>query len=216
MRTNLCAVRLWALIAAACAEIFLLVGCVSSTRPGAVGVQREQMLIVSAEEVNGAFASQYQKQNTDAVRNGTLIRQGPEFERIRKIANRIIPQTRFFRDDTSQWKWGVVLIDEPTVNANCGAGGKITFYTGIIRQLRLTDGEIAAVMGHEVGHAIREHSREKMSQALLQNSLAALAISRSSANENTVERARVIANYLITLPYSREMEVTCPPETGVA
>lgn len=184
----------------------VLVACASTTRPGAIGVTRQQLLIVPSETVERMANVHYSNQYNKAKTAGRLVESGPEFERLKKIGGRLIPQTAVFRDDTRQWKWHLSLIDAPILNATCAPGGKITFYTGIIRQLNLTDDEIAAIMGHEIAHAIREHGREKVSQALGQQLVVSLAAARTRTPEQTAVLANQVADILYTLPHSRDTE----------
>ena len=88
-------------------------------------------------------------------------------EKVREITDRLIAQAVRFRPDSASWNWEVQLINEPkTVNAFCMAGGKMGIYTGMWETLKATDDEIAAVMGHEIGHALASHTRERMSVAM--------------------------------------------------
>lgn len=184
----------------------LLTGCATTTRPGQVGVDRPQFMLVSAAEVERMAATSYVNQANKARAQGKLISTGPEWDRLRKIAGRIIAQAGVFRDDTKRWNWQLTLIDSPALNASCMPGGKITFYTGIIRKLNLTDAEIAAVMGHEVAHALREHGREKVSQAMGQQFLLELALGGKPDSAEQIKFAQQVGNLLITLPNSRENE----------
>lgn len=184
----------------------MLAACATTTMPGAVGVQREQLLLVSAAEVEKAAATAYSAQASKARSEGRLVGSGPEYDRLKKIANRIIGQAGTFRADTKRWSWQLTLIDSPTLNASCAPGGKITFYTGLIRRLKLTDDEIAAIMGHEVAHALREHGRERVSRAMGQELLLQLALGGRDNAANEIKLAKEIGSLLITLPNSRENE----------
>ena len=184
----------------------LLSACANTTRPGAVGVNRSQFMIASSEDVNRLSAASYSEQNQKAKEKNILVTSGPTYDRLKFIANRLIPQTEAFRDDTRQWDWRLTLIDEPILNASCAPGGKITFYTGIIEQLNLNDDEIAAIMGHEIAHALREHGRERVSQAAAQNVLVNIALALAGPYGSAVSAANQVAQYAIVLPNSRENE----------
>lgn len=183
----------------------LLLACASSTKPGAVGVSRQQFLMVPAATVEKMALVSYAQQNQKAKEEGKLITSGPEYERLERIALRLRQHVGIFREDTREWQWQLTLIDAPVINATCAPGGKITFYTGIVRKLALTDDEIAAIMGHEIAHALREHGRERISQAYAQNMLTGVALAATN-NSNQIALANQFAHYLYTLPNSRQNE----------
>jgi predicted Zn-dependent protease len=163
-------------------------------------------MMASSEDVNRSSAASYSEQNQKAKEKNILVTSGPTYDRLKFIANRLIPQTEEFRDDTRQWDWRLTLIDAPILNASCAPGGKITFYTGIIEQLNLNDDEIAAIMGHEIAHALREHGRERVSQATAQNILVNIATALAGPYGSAVSAANQVAQYAIVLPNSRENE----------
>lgn len=150
-----------------CALSMALAGCqtVQTTRGGTVGVDREQRMFVSAAQVDGAAREQYAAVLKESNKKGQLNSDPVLVKRVRDIADRLIPHTAVFRDDAVKWKWEVNVITSPQVNAWCMPGGKIAVYTGLIEKLKITDDELAAVVGHEIGHALREHARERMSRA---------------------------------------------------
>ena len=184
----------------------LLLACANTTRSGAVGVNRSQFLVVSASEVDRLSAISYNEQNQKAKEKNILITSGPEYDRLKAISNRLISQTGVFRDDTRQWNWQLVLIDAPILNATCAPGGKITFYTGLIEQLNLTDDEIAAIMGHEIAHALREHGRERLSQAMAQSAVTNIALAAAGGYGSAISAANQAAQYVLVLPNSRQNE----------
>ena len=185
----------------------LLVACANTSRPGVVGVERSQFMMISAAQIERISASSFEQQAKAAQKKNILITSGPQYERLKTIANRLIPQTAVFRDDTHSWNWGLQLIDSPLVNATCAPGGRITFYTGIINKLNLTDDEIAAIMGHEIAHAVREHGRERVSQAMAQNAIANVALAAAGAGSaQSIDAANQIMQYVLVLPNSRQNE----------
>jgi Zn-dependent protease with chaperone function len=188
------------------AMVLALGACASTTKPGAVGVGRQQLLTVPAAEVEARALAGYTQQNEKARSAGRLVSKGAELERLTRIAARLQAQVPVFRDDTAHWAWQVSLIDAPVMNATCAPGGKITFYTGLIRQLRLTDDEIAMIMGHEIAHALREHGRERLSQAKTRNTVAALLVGVAKSPPGQVEAASGFAHYFFELPNSRQHE----------
>jgi predicted Zn-dependent protease len=90
-------------------------------------------------------------------------------QRLRRIAQQIIPFALEWNPRAKNWRWEVNLIGSKQVNAFCMPGGKIAFYSGILDQLKLSDDEVAMVMGHEVAHALREHARERMGKSAATN-----------------------------------------------
>jgi len=149
----------------ACA-VLVLAACASTTSGGTVGTQRKQLLLISSAQLDQMAAQSYAKLQADASKQGALNTDAALTQRVRAIAARIEPHTAVFRSDAPGWKWEVSVINSKELNAFCMPGGKIAFYSGLITQLNLSDQEIAIVMGHEISHALREHSREQVSQAI--------------------------------------------------
>ncbi|MDY0011652.1 MAG: M48 family metallopeptidase [Rhodocyclaceae bacterium] len=139
---------------------------VQTTGAGVVGVERSQSMLVSAESVVDASARQYQQMLELARRKNLLNRDGAQVARVRGVADRLISQVRVFRPDAMNWRWEVNVLDSDQLNAWCMAGGKIVVYSGLLDKLKLSDDELAAVMGHEIAHALREHARERISRAM--------------------------------------------------
>jgi predicted Zn-dependent protease len=146
----------------------ILPGCqsVDTTKSGVVGVDRDQRMMVSSEEVNAGSLKAYQQMMAEAKKKGVLDKDAEMVKRVREITNRLIPHTRAFREDAAKWPWEVHVISVDEVNAWCMPAGKMAMYTGLIEKLDATDDEIAAVMGHEIAHALREHSRERLSRQM--------------------------------------------------
>ena len=206
MRTNSHLQRFQFGLIALCAAA-LLAGCqsVQTTQPGAVGVTRTQSMSVSRQDIEAASAQAYAKLLQDAQAKGVLNRDAAMLARIQTIARRLIPQTAAFRPDAPGWRWEVNLLQSDEVNAFCMAGGKIAVYSGLISKLQITDDELAAVMGHEIAHALREHVREQASEQQNLGLLAAI-LGAASGSATTGNAAGQLSQLVVGLPHSRRAE----------
>jgi predicted Zn-dependent protease len=187
-----------------------LVGCqtVQTTGGGAVGVDRPQTMttLISSEEFNEKAAAEYRQTLREASSKGQLNQNAAQVERVRHIANRLIPNTVAFRSDAPRWSWEVNVITSNEVNAWCMPGGKIAVYTGLLAKLGPTDDELAAVMGHEISHALREHSREQYSQALAQGILINILGAVTGASAASQSAGQTVLDVMMNLPHSRTDE----------
>lgn len=193
-------------MAVAASVALSLSGCSSTTNVGATGVKRKQLLLVSSAQMNALAARQYAKTVDVARSKGKLDTNKRQVRRLQRIADRIIAQVGVFRPDAINWHWEVHTLKSDQINAYVAPGGKIMFYTGIIDKLKLTDNEIAAIMGHEVAHALREHARESASrQVATQMGFGILAQSVGLTGDQA-QMANMINQYGFALPHNRRQE----------
>ena len=141
---------------------------VQTTQGGEVGVNRKQTMtsLVSSEQIEKQAAQEYAQVLAQAQKKGLLNQNPQQVQRVRAVAARLIPQVGVFRPDAVKWKWEVNVLTSKDINAWCMPGGKIAVYTALLERLNLTDDELAAVMGHEIAHALREHARERMGRQM--------------------------------------------------
>jgi predicted Zn-dependent protease len=200
--------RRWMALALAASLSVLLGGCqsVQTTQAGTVGVERKQHMLVSSEQINESAAKAYQQVLQEAAAKGQLNKDPEQVARIRTIANRLIPHTAVFRPDAPGWKWEVNVISSDQVNAWCMPGGKMAVYSGMLTKLNLTDDEAAAVLGHEMAHALREHSREQVSQKMEQGLAVGVIGAALGLGGLAQDLTRMVLDVTFNLPNSRTAE----------
>jgi predicted Zn-dependent protease len=181
---------------------------VQTTQGGVVGVDRPQRMAVSSEEVNQAAGQEYSQMMAGEAKKGELNRNPAQVQRVRAIAARLIQQTTVFRPDAASWAWETNVVTQKDVNAWCMPGGKIAVYTGLLEKLQPTDDELAAVVGHEIGHALREHARERISEQMGAGLLASVAdiIGSAYGIQGVGKLANTGLDLAMTLPHSRLQE----------
>lgn len=181
-----------------------LSGC-NSTTSNSVTTDRTQIMLVSEQEVMAEADKYYQNILAEAKRTNTLNTNKKTYNRVRKIADKMIKIAPTFRADCKDWKWEVNVFTSDEVNAWCAAGGKIGVYTGIIDTLKLTDDELATVLSHEIAHALREHSREQMSAEYAKQTALSVA-SFLGVETQKLQLADIVSQVGLSLPFSRSHE----------
>ena len=167
--------------------------------------------LVPAETVERSAGQQYQQLlQQGKQQNALAANDQPQLKRLRAIAQRIIPHAMAWNPRAKDWRWEVNLLGSSQINAFCMPGGKIVFYTGILEKLKLSDDEVAMVMGHEMAHALREHARERMAKTAATQGIAsvlgAIASSKWGIDPSISDGvARGGAN-LLSLEFSRDDE----------
>jgi len=129
----------------------------------------------------------------------------PQLRRLVTISTRLRPFAGMWNERAPGWQWEVNLIGSPQVNAFCMPGGKIAFYWGILTRLKLTDDEVAMVMGHEMTHALREHGRAQIGKEVATQGTIALLAGLFGWG-NTGRQMAGMGGRLLSLKYSRDDE----------
>ena len=184
----------------------MLSGCTTTTASGAVGANRPQLMLISSAKLDQMAAQSYAKLKSDSVGKGALNEDQAMLQRVRAVAERIEPQTAIFRKDAPNWNWEVNVISSNELNAFCMPGGKVMFYSGLINKLHLSDDEIAIVMGHEISHALREHSREQVSQAIAAQTAISIGTSLLGLGGGSSDIATIGYEKFVATKFSRTDE----------
>ena len=182
----------------------LLVTLVSACATSPTG--RKQLMLVSEQSAIFQSKQAYVQTMGKLSSEGKLVSDPKILKRVDTITGRLIAQAIIMRPATSQWEWSVQVIDEPKeVNAWCMAGGRMALYTGLLQKIDPTDDELAQVMGHEISHALANHTAERMSNAMLSQGLA-LGVGIAADSAAVMAGAQGAAMLAVTLPNSRTSE----------
>jgi predicted Zn-dependent protease len=200
-------------VSVAALSVLTVVGCqsVETTEGGVVGVDRKQSMtsLVSAKEIEQQAAQEYGQLMAQAQKKGLLNQNPQHVQRVRTAAQRLIPHVKVFRPDAGTWKWEANVLTSKDVNAWCMPGGKMAVHTGLIERLSITDDELAAVMGHEIAHALREHARERIGRQMATQTgtaIGAVALEIFTGIRLDPELAGTVSQAMFVLPNSREAE----------
>lgn len=185
--------------------LILFLSCATNPFTG-----KKTLAFVSNDQLFPTAFAQYNQVLTESkVETGTT-----RAEMINRVGQRIaVAAERWLNANGKEgylndYRWEYKLIDENVVNAWCMPGGKIVFYTGIL-PVAENETAIAAIMGHEVAHALANHGQQRMSAGMLQQGLAVagnLAIKDDKSRNAFNQYYGVGSNVLGMLPFSRSHE----------
>jgi predicted Zn-dependent protease len=171
-----------------------------------VGEGSEIRKLVPARQLEQSATRQFEALKKEAGKKKALLAaDDPQVLRLQKIASDLKPFAQSWNPDAARWQWEVIVLKSDQINAFCMPGGKIAFYTGILDKLKLSDHEIAVVMGHEMAHALREHARDRMAKNQLTD-LGATILSNVLGFGEAGRQALGYGTQLLTLKFSRDDE----------
>lgn len=168
---------------------------------------RSQLMLISPEAAIVESRKAYLSTVDQLDKENKLIDDPKIMDRVATITGRLVTVAEQKYPQSANWEWSVAIIDDPeTVNAWCMAGGRMAVYTGLLDKLKLTDDEFAQVMGHEISHALANHTAERMSRAMA-TSIGVIAVGAASDNHGAAMMgAAAAAKLALELPNSRTAE----------
>ena len=169
---------------------------------------RRQLMLISPDAAIVQSKQAYLSTVSDLDKENKLVDDPKLADRVATITGRLVTEAIAMYPNTANWEWSVAIIDDPeTVNAWCMAGGRMAVYTGLFDKLKLTDAEFAQIMGHEISHALANHTAERMSRAMA-TSIGILAVGVASDRPAaTMAGGALAAKLALELPNSRTAEL---------
>lgn len=169
---------------------------------------RKQLMLISPESAIVESKTAYLSTVQDLDNKQQLVTDPKVVSRIQTITGRLVTEAVAMYPNSKSWEWSVAIINDPkTLNAWCMAGGRMAIYTGIIDKLQLNDDEIAQIMGHEISHALANHTAERMSRAIAINlGVVAVGVTADDHKALALTGAALAAKVALELPNSRTAE----------
>ena len=168
---------------------------------------RRQLMLISPDAAIVQSKQAYLSTVNDLDKENKLLDDPKMADRVATITGRLVTEAVAMYPESADWEWSVAIIDDPeTVNAWCMAGGRMAVYTGLFEKLKLTDAEFAQIMGHEISHALANHTAERMSRAMATSiGIVALGVA-SDRPAATMAGGALAAKVALELPNSRTAE----------
>lgn len=161
--------------------------------------------------MNAKAARNYTQVKSQAQAQHALDTSSATAQRVQRVFRRMRPFAEQMNRTGQPFDWEMVVIRSGEMNAWAMPGGRMAVYTGIVEKLDLSDDELAAVIGHEMVHALNEHSKQQVGQKVLTNigmNVAVSAASKSTGISSQVlgTSANLLTELGIGLPFSRSHE----------
>ena len=164
-----------------------------------------------SQTLNLKAAEGYQQVLSEARSENALDTRSQTAQRVHNVFNRMVPIANANNRTGIPFQWEMNVIRSDELNAWAMPGGKMAVYSGLVEKLNLTDDELAAVIGHEMTHALREHSKAQVGQQLLTGIGMQIGSSILAQNSNVDPQTlqtggALLSEYGISKPFSRQHE----------
>jgi Zn-dependent protease with chaperone function len=192
--------------------VFALIYIVFFTSCASVSITDRKQIMILGDNIIYPEAFKAYK---DFKKKSKLIESGKKIDEINKVTTNLkiaiknYYKSQGLKDPTSNFAWEVVLVDNKKIkNAWCMPGGKMAVYSGIL-EIANNESSLAALMGHEIAHAVARHGSERASQGLILD-LGTMAVEKLLIGRPLTGDSRKLYNYFTTfgvmLPFSRSHE----------
>ncbi len=165
-----------------------------------------EMAGANTATLNAVATEGFNKTLTEARSKNTLDTSSSVYKRVNAAFVNLKPYADQMNQTGVKFNWQLAVLKSDQVNAYVAPGGKVVFYTGIVTKLNLTDAEIAAIMGHEMIHALEEHSKQKIGAQALTDLALGIGLSAAGAGQGAAAAAQLGSQIGVGLPYSRSLE----------
>ena len=164
-----------------------------------------------SQTLNLKAAEGYQQVLSEARSENALDTRSQTAQRVHNVFNRMVPVANANNRTGVPFQWEMNVIRSDELNAWAMPGGKMAVYSGLVEKLHLTDDELAAVIGHEMTHALREHSKAQVGQQLLtgigMQVGGSILAQNSNISADTLQMgSALLSEYGISKPFSRQHE----------
>ena len=165
-----------------------------------------EMAGANTATLNAVATEGFNKTLTEARSKNTLDTSSSVYKRVNTAFINLKPYADQMNQTGVKFNWQLAVLKSDQVNAYVAPGGKVVFYTGIVTKLNLTDAEIAAIMGHEMIHALEEHSKQKIGAQALTDLALGIGLSAAGAGQGAAAAAQLGSQIGVGLPYPRSLE----------
>lgn len=166
---------------------------------------------VSTESLNQEAANNYAQVKQQAAAQNAVDTSSKTAKRIHAVFNKMKPYAERENKTGVPFAWEITVLKSDELNAWAMPGGKMAFYTGLVEKLKLSDDEIAVVMGHEMAHALQEHGKSDRTVSTVTGIAATigsigLQTVGIQTNYGGVDLVGAIADLGVNKPFSRSQE----------
>ncbi len=163
---------------------------------------------VTTTQINQEAANSYTQVKQQAREQNAIDTTSTTAKRVHAVFNKMKPYAERANKTGVPFQWEITVLKSDELNAWAMPGGKMAFYTGLVDKLKLSDDEIAVVMGHEMAHALQEHGKSDRTVSAVTGIVGVLADVAVTATTGVSTEGLLSTgvDLIATKPFSRSQE----------